>query len=191
MIIWQWLCFSPGLVLVASGGVRRDCGLALVNGGCTLTLYRRLVNPGWGQVVVMPNPKDSWVMGWPSLALGWSIICLIKQDRHQIIELSHIYLLIQDVMHDWFWEFIRNQLQIIDWRFYTTVLPVLPAQRLGNKNHSNLLNSAHLDPWSDGCKSEKITSADVVQSQTDPLPSGRVLMYKMYIFLACMLNVMN
>lgn len=26
-------------------------------------------------------------MGWLSLVLGWSIICLIKQDRHQIIEL--------------------------------------------------------------------------------------------------------
>lgn len=71
-----------------------------VNGGYTLTPYLRPVNPQPGQVVVMPNPLASWVMGWLSLVLGWSIICLIKQDRHQIIELltvslSHICLLIQ------------------------------------------------------------------------------------------------
>lgn len=71
----------------ACGGVRLDPGFTPVNSGCTLTLYRRPVNPGWGQVVVTPNPKDSWVMGWPSLVLGWSIICLIKRERHQIIEL--------------------------------------------------------------------------------------------------------
>lgn len=91
MIIWQQLRFSSGPFLAepraASGGMRRDRGLTLVNGGCTLTLDRRPVNPGWGQVVVMPNPKDSWVMGRPSLVLGWSIICLIKRERHQIIEL--------------------------------------------------------------------------------------------------------
>lgn len=38
-------------------------------------------------MVVMPNPLDSWLTGWLSLVLGWSIICLIKQDRYQIIEL--------------------------------------------------------------------------------------------------------
>lgn len=68
-------------------GPRREGGLTLVNGGYTLTLYRRPVNPGWGQVLVMPNPVDSWVMGWPSLVIRWSIICLIKQERHEIIEL--------------------------------------------------------------------------------------------------------
>lgn len=58
-----------------------------VNGGHILTLYPRPVNSQRGQVVVMPNPVDSWLMGGLSLVLGWSIICLIKQDRHQIIEL--------------------------------------------------------------------------------------------------------
>lgn len=66
---------------------RREGGLTLVNGGYTLTLYRRPVNPGWGQVLAMPDPVDSWVMGWPSLVIRWSIICLIKQERHEIIEL--------------------------------------------------------------------------------------------------------
>lgn len=58
-----------------------------VHSGYTLTLYLTPVNLRWGQVVVMPNPLDSWVMGQLSLVRGWSIICLIKQDRHQIIEL--------------------------------------------------------------------------------------------------------
>lgn len=37
--------------------------VTVVNGGYTLTLYLRPVNPQRGQVVVMPNPIDSWVMG--------------------------------------------------------------------------------------------------------------------------------
>lgn len=64
-------------------------------------------------MVVTPNPKDSWVMGWPSLVLGWSIICLIKRERHHIIELltplaeSHLS---SDSGRDsgWFYEFIQE-----------------------------------------------------------------------------------
>lgn len=58
-----------------------------MNSRYTLTPYLRPCDPQRGQVVVMPNQLDSWVMGWLSLVFGWSIICLITQDRRQIIEL--------------------------------------------------------------------------------------------------------
>lgn len=58
-----------------------------VHSGYTLTLYLTPVNLKRGQVVVMPNPRDSCVMGKLSLVRGWSVMCLIKRDRHQIIEL--------------------------------------------------------------------------------------------------------
>lgn len=105
-----------------------------VNGGYTLTLYRRPVNPGWGQVVVMPNPMDSWVMGWPSLVPGWSIICLIKQERHRIIELLTDLVGSHSSSASGQAGLNKNQLQVIDCR---TAPPVIPVERFGN-NKKNI-----------------------------------------------------